>query len=65
MATEVYHIRPPSASRNEGVREIFNAHGSFIYIIFNIFCRFGTNNVLRKAGEVFKKLPGGCGFVLT
>ncbi len=38
-----------------GVREIFNAHGSFIYMIFNIFCRFGTKNVLRKAGEVFKK----------
>ncbi len=55
MATEVYHIRPPSASRNGGVREIFNAHGSFISIMLNMFCRSGTKNVIRKAGEVFNK----------
>ncbi len=55
MATEVYHIRLPSASRNEGVRKIFNAHGSCIYIILNMFCCSRTKNVLRKAGEVFNK----------
>ena len=37
------------------VREIFNAHGSFISMILNMFCRSGTKNVIRKAGEVFKK----------